>query len=114
MNTPIHRAEDPTLETIEPGAIYRVHSPRTGDPCTLYKVAYDCGVDSIGPLDVPDGWDDTFEYARGDHRIWNRIIRLAMDADLAHAVLEVALVPVDDEETTADSCALLCRLDWPY
>ena len=113
MDTAIHRPEDPARETIEPGAIYRVHAPRTGAPWTLYKVAYDCGVDSIEPLDVPDGWDDVYEYTTGDMRIWPRLARLAMDAYLANAVLEVALVPVDDEEADADSCALLYRLDWP-
>lgn len=114
MSTTIHRTEDPTLETIEPGAIYRVHAPRTGDPWTLYKVSYDCGVDSIEPLEVPDGWDDAYEYATGDTRIWSRLARIAMDAYLANAVLEVALIPVDDEEADADSRALLYRFDWPY
>ena len=28
----IHRTEDPALETVEFGVIYRVHAPRTGDP----------------------------------------------------------------------------------
>lgn len=32
MNTAIYRTEDPTLETIEFGAIYRIRAPRTGDP----------------------------------------------------------------------------------
>lgn len=114
MDTTIYRTEDPTLETVELGAIYQTHAPRTGEPQTLYKVADHCGVGPIGPLDVPDGWDDSYEYAMGDHRIWNRLARLAMDAYLAHAILEVALVPVDDEETCADSCALLYRFDWPY
>lgn len=114
MNTTIHRTEDPTLETVEFGAVYRIRAPRTDEPWNLYKVADDCGVSSTEPLDVPDGWDDAYEYARGDHRIWNRLTRLAMDAYLAHAVLEVGLVPVDDEETAADSCALLYRFVWPY
>lgn len=113
MNTPIHRTEDPTLETVESGAIYRVHAPRTGAPWTLYTTGDDCGIDSIEPLDVPDGWDDVYEYAMGDHRIWNRVTRLAMDAYLAHAILEVAVVPVD-EEADADSRALLYRFSWPY
>ena len=110
----IHRSEDPTLETIEFGVIYRVHAPRTGDPWTLYTTGDDCNVDSIEPLDVPDGWDDAYEYAMGDPRIWPRLARLAMDAYLAHAILEVALVPVDDEEEPADSRALLYRFTWPY
>lgn len=107
--TTIHRTKDPALESIEFGVIYRVHVPRTGEPWTLYKVADDCGVDSIGPLDVPDGWGGTCEYAMADTYIWPRIARLARDAELAHATLEVALVPVDDEETGADSYALLYR-----
>ena len=114
MSTTIYRDEDPALETIEFGAIYRVHVPRTGEPWNLYRVADDCGVSSIEPLDVPDGWDDAYEYAMADTYIWPRIARLARDADLAHATLEIALVPVDDEETDADSYALLYRLVWPY
>ena len=38
----------------------------------------------------------------------------AVDADLANADLEIALVPVDDEETGIDSYALLYRFAWPY
>ena len=49
-----------------------------------------------------------------DARIWSRLTRLAMDAYLAHAILEVTLVPVDDEEADADSRALLYRFTWPY
>lgn len=114
MNTTIHRTEDPALETVEFGVIYRVHAPRTGEPWTLYKVDDDCGITSIEPLDIPDGWDDSYEYTMGDVRIWPRLARLAMDAYLAHAILEVAVVPVVDEETDADSRALLYRLSWPY
>ena len=114
MNTTIHRTDDPALETVELGAIYRVHAPRTGDPWTLYKTFDDCGVDSIEPLDVPDGWDDSYECAMADTRIWPRIARLAMDAYLANAVLEVAFIPVVDEEVDAGSRALLYRLSWPY
>ena len=114
MGTTIHRTEDPALETIELGAIYRVHAPRTGDPWTLYTTGDDCGVDSIEPLDVPDGWDDAYEYAKGDERIWPRLARLATDAYLAHAILEVTVVPVVDEETDTDSCALLYRSSWRY
>lgn len=113
MTTTIHRTDDPTLETIEFGAVYRISAPRTGEPWALYKTSDVSGVGSIGPLDVPDGWDDSYEYAMGGHRIWNRVARLAHDAFLAHANLEVAIVPVDDEETYADSCALLCRFTWP-
>lgn len=114
MGAAIYRTEDPALETVEFGAVYRIRAPRTGEPWTLYKVANECDVSSIEPLDVPDGWDDSYEYAMGDHRIWNRLTRLAMDAYLAHAILEVAFVPVDDEETYADSRALLYRFSWPH
>lgn len=58
---------------------------------------------------MPDGWDDVYECPMGYKGIWSRLARLAMDAYLAHAILEVALVPIDDEETYADSCALLYR-----
>ena len=114
MGTTIYRSEDPALETIEFGAVHRIRAPRTGDPWNLYKTADDCGVSSIEPLEFPDGWDDSYEYAMGDERIWPRLTRLAMDAYLAHAVLEVAIVPVDDEEADAASCALLHRFTWPY
>ena len=114
MSTAIYRTEDPTLETIEFGAVYRIHTPSTGDPWNLYKTADGCGVDSIEPLDVPDGWDDSYEYAMADEDIWSRLTHLAMDAYLAHAILEVAIVPVDDEGTGADSYALLYRFIWPY
>lgn len=114
MSTTIHRTDDPALETIEFGTIYRVHAPRTGDPWTLYTTGDDCNVDSIEPLEVPDGWDDTYEYAMADTYLWPRIARLARDAYLAHAILEIALVPILDEEEDADSRALLYRLSWPY
>lgn len=114
MSAAIYRTEDPALETVEFGAVYQIHAPRTGDPWTLYKVSDDCGVDSIEPLEVPDGWDDSYEYAMADTRIWPRITRLARDADLTNADLEVALVPVVDEGTDTDSCALLYRFVWPY
>lgn len=111
MDTAIYRRDDPTLETVEFGVVYRISAPRTGEPWTLYKTADDCGVDSIDPLDVPEGWDDSYEYPLGYARIWSRLARLAMDAYLAHAVLEVAFVPVD-EETSTDSYALLYRFVW--
>lgn len=114
MSTTIYRTEDPALETVEFGSVYRIRAPRTGEPWNLYKVADDCGVRSIEPLDVPDGWDDSREYAMADTRIWPRLTRLAMDADLAHAILEVTIVPVDDEEADANSRALLYRFTWPY
>lgn len=114
MNTNIHRTEDPALDTVEFGVVYRVHAPRTGNPWTLYETGDDCGVSSIEPLDVPDGWDDAYEYTMGDTGIWPRLARLAMDAYLAHAILEVTLVPVVDEETEVDSRALLYRFTWPY
>lgn len=114
MGTTIYRTEDPTLETVEFGAVYRIRAPRTGEPWTLYKVADDCGVNSIEPLDVPDRWDDSYEYAIGDEDIWSRLARLAMDAYLAHAVLEVAIVPLVDEEMETESWALLHRFTWPH
>lgn len=114
MSTTIYRTEDPALKTVEFGAVYQIRAPRTGEPWNLYKVADDCGVSSIGPLDVPGGWDDSYEYPMDDTRIWHRLASLAMDAYLAHAILEVALVPVDDEEVDADSRALLYRFVWPY
>ena len=114
MNIAIYRTEDPLLKTIEFGAVYSIHSPSTGEPWVLYKIADECGADSIEPLDIPLGWDDASEYAMGDKRIWPRIDRLAKDADLLHANLEIAIVPVDDKEEPSDSCALLHRLSWPY
>lgn len=104
-----YRTENPALKTIEFGAVYRIHAPRTGEPWTLYKASDDSSVSSIEPLEVPDGWDDAHEYAMGDTGIWPRLTRLAMDADLAHAIPEVAVVPVDDEEADVDSRALLYR-----
>ena len=50
----------------------------------------------------------------GDEDIWPRIAYLAMDAYLAHAILEVAIVPVENEESDSESCALLYRFIWPY
>lgn len=114
MSTNIHRTEDPTLETVEFGAIYRVHAPRTGNPWTLYETGDDCGADSVEPLEVPDGWDDAYEYTMGDTGIWSRLARLAMDAYLVHAILEVALVPVVDGGADTGSHALLYRFVWPY
>lgn len=113
MSTSIYRSEDATLETIEFGTVYSTHAPSTGDPWTLYKVSDDCGVSSIEPLEVPDGWDDSYEYAMDDTGVWSRLTSLAMDAYLAHAILEVAIVPVDDEEADVDSRALLYRFTWP-
>lgn len=114
MSTAIYRTEDPALETVEFGAVYQIRSPRTGEPWALYKVSDDCDVDSVGPLDIPDGWDDSYEYPMGYARVWSRLARLAMDAYLAHATLEVAFVPIDDEEASTDSYALLYRFSWPY
>lgn len=114
MSTTIYRTEDPALETAEPGAVYRIRAPRTGEPWNLYKVSDDCGVSSIEPLEVPDGWDDSYEYAMDDTGIWPRLTHLAMDAYLAHAILEVTVVPVVDEEMVTESRALLHRFSWPY
>lgn len=72
-------------------AIYRIRAPRTGEPWTLYKVS-----------------DDSYEYPIGYARVWSRLARLA------HAIFEVAFVPVDDEEAPIDSYALLYRFVWPY
>lgn len=112
MSTAIYRIEDPYLETVEFGAVYRTCPPRTGEPWTLYKVTDDCGVSSIEPLDAPDGWDGAYEYMADDTRTWPRIAGLARNADFAHAILEIAIVPVDGEETDADSYALLYRFVW--
>lgn len=114
MSTAIYRTEDPTLETVEFGAVYRIRAPRTGEPWTLYKVSDDCDVSSVDPLDVPDGWDDSYEYPMGYARIWSRLARLAMDAYLAHAILEVSIVPIVDGESATDSYSLLYRFIWPY
>lgn len=99
---------------IKLGASYHVRVPSTGEHWAIVKTANYCGVDSIEPLGVPDGWDDSHEYAMGDANIWSRITRLARDADLANADLVIALVPVVDEGTDADSYALLYRFVWPY
>ena len=114
MSYTIYRVADPHLETVEFGVVYRVRAPRTGESWNLYRVADDCGVDFIDPLDVPDGWDDAYEYSTDDMRGWPRITRLAMDAYLAHAILELAVVPVDDDEVDVDRRALLYRFVWPY
>lgn len=99
---------------VEFGASYRVRVPSTGEHWTIVKIANDCGVDSVEPLGVPDGWDDSYEYTRADTRIEPRIARLARDADLAHADLVIALVPVVDDGADTDSYALLYRFTWPY
>ena len=114
MRLAIHRIEDPDLKTIEFGAVYSIHAPSTGEPWVLYKIADDCGVSSIEPLEVPVGWDDAYEYVVGDENIWSFIAHLAHDADLAHADLEIAIVPLIDEELVSESHALLHRFSWPY
>ena len=114
MNLAIHRVADPDLKSIELGAVYSIHAPHTGDPWVLYKIADDCGAASIEPLEIPDGWDDAYEYVMGDENVWPSIASLAMDADLAHADLEIAVVPIVDEGMATDSCALLHRFSWPY
>ena len=114
MSTTIYRYEDPTLETVEFGAVYRIRAPRTGETWNIYRTGDNCGVSSIDPLDIPDGWDDAYEYPMGYKGIWSRLARLAMDAYLAKAILEVSFVPVDDEESKVDSYALLYRFVWPY
>lgn len=115
MSSAIYRNGDPTLETAELGAVYRICAPHTGEPWVLYKISDDCGVDYIDPLDVPDGWDDSYEYAMADTRIWRRLTSLALDADLAHAKLEIAFVPVYDVAgMVVDSKSLLYRFVWSY
>lgn len=114
MSATIYRTEDPALETIEFGAVYRIRVPRTGEPWTLHKVADDCGVIFIEPLEIPDGWDDAYEYAIAGEPIWPYIVHLAQDADLAHADLDIAVVPLVDEEMDTESRALLHRLTWSY
>lgn len=99
---------------VELGASYHVRVPSTGERWAIVKIANDCGVDSVEPLEVPNGWDDAYEYAIADTRIWPRITRLARDADLANADFVIALVPVVDEGTDADSYALLYRFVWPH
>lgn len=49
-----------------------------------------------------------------DTRIRPRLACLATNAFLANAILEVAFVPVDNEEVDADSRALLYRFIRPY
>lgn len=98
---------------IEFGASYHVHIPSTGEHWAIVKIANDCGVDSIEPLEVPDGWDDSYEYAKADTSVWPRVTRLAQDAFLANADLVIAVVPIVDEEMDTDSYALLYRLVWP-
>lgn len=102
------------LWSVKFGASYHVRVPSTGEHWAIVKIANDCGVDSVEPLEVPDGWDDSHEYVMGDARIWPRITRLARDAYLANADLVIALVPVVDEGTDAGSYALLYRFVWPY
>jgi hypothetical protein len=115
MSNTIYRAEDPTLETPELGAVYHIHAPHTGEPWVLHKVSDDCGVSFIEPLELPDEWDDYYEYALADTRIWRRITSLALDADLAHANLEIAFVPVYDVlGMVVDSKYLLYRFTWSY
>lgn len=114
MRMAIHRIEDPSLKTVEFGAVYSIHAPHSGEPCVLYRIADECGVSSIEPLEVPDGWDDAYEYVMGEDDIWSFITRLTHDADLAHAYLEIAVVPVVDEEMDTESVALLHRFSWTY
>nr|DAK67406.1 MAG TPA: hypothetical protein [Caudoviricetes sp.] len=114
MNIAIYRNADPTLESIELGAVYSIHAPGTGEAWVLYKIADECGADSIEPLEIPGGWDDAYEYVKGAESIWSYIARLARDADLAHANLEIAVVPLVDEGAVTESCALLHRFSWPY
>lgn len=99
---------------IELGASYHVRVPGTGERWSVVKTTDTCSVDSVEPLEVPDGWDDAYEYAMADTHLWPRIAHLARDAYLVDAILEIAIVPVVDEETGVDSRALLHRFSWPY
>nr|DAN40341.1 MAG TPA: hypothetical protein [Caudoviricetes sp.] len=114
MRLAIYRIEDPGLKTVEFGAVYSIQAPRTGEPWGLYKIADDCGVGSIEPLEVPAGWDDAYEYAKVDEPIWPYLAHLAGRADLAHADLEISVVPIVDDGVVTESCALLHRFSWPY
>jgi hypothetical protein len=114
MRMAIYRVVDPDLKTIELGAVYSTHAPSTGDPWVLYKIGDSCGADSIELLEIPDGWDDAYDYVVDDEDIWAYIEKLAHDAYLAHANLELAIVPILDEGAATESCALLHRLSWPY
>lgn len=114
MNLRTYSIEDPALEDIELGASYHVRVPGTGEHWSVVKIANDCGVDSVEPLGVPDGWDDAYEYTNADTSAWPRITRLARDAFLANADLVIAVVPVIDEETDTNSYAVLYRFVWPY
>ena len=114
MNTAIYRTEDPTLETVEFGALYQICAPNTVDPWILRKLSDDCGVSSIEPLEVPDGWDGSHEYSGGYPHIWSRLDCLAMDAFRTITLVEVAFVPVVDEGATTDSRALPYRFTWPF
>ena len=115
MNISDYSIENPTLEDFEFGSSYHVRAPSTGERWAIVKTSNDCGVvPPVEPLEVPDGWDDSYEYAVGDARIWPHITRLARDAYLANADLEVALVPVVDEGTDTDTYALLYRFIWLY
>ena len=114
MNIGDYSIEDPAFADIEFGASYHVRVPSTGEHWAIVRTAHDCGVDSIEPLSVPDGWDDAYEYPKADTCIWPRITRLARDAFLANADLVIALVPVVDEGEDTDSYALLHRFVWPY
>lgn len=114
MKMAIHRIEDPALKTIEFGAVYSTRAPSPGDPWVLYKIAEECGADSIEPLEIPEGWDGAYEYAIADEPVWPVIANLARYADLAHANLEIAVVPLVDEDMETESCALLHRFSWPY
>lgn len=114
MRLAIHRIEDPGLKTIEFGAVYSVGIPSTGGSWVLYKIADECGVDFLEHQVIPAGWDEVYEYAIADEPIWDRIVHLAHDADLEHASLEIAIVPIVDEGVDNESCALLYRFSWPY
>ena len=114
-DTAIYRAEDPTLESTEFGAVYHVSAPRTGEPWVLYNTSDDCGVSFVESSEVTDGWDGAYEFAMADTRIWRRITTLALDADLALANLEIAFVPVCDAAgMVVDSKVMLYRFTWLY
>lgn len=113
MSTAIYRTEDPALETIEFGAVYQIHTPYTGEPWALYRVADDSGVTTIETWNVPDGWDYSYEYAMPDTHTWARIECVAMSAHLADATLELTFAHVNDP-LDIYSYAMLYRSTWPH
>lgn len=75
MDISAYSIEGPTFEDIEIGASYHVRVPSTGEHWAIIKTANDCGIDSIEPLEVPDGWDDADEEtASGSYALLHRFV----------------------------------------